>query len=107
MVAEAWLGEAPEGVQVRHLDGDASNNRPENLAYGTTADNVQDRHRHGRYYVGEKHHLAVLRETDVLSIFNNTNGLSAAMLAVSFGVSESTVYAIRNGHRWTHITKAK
>ena len=107
LVAEAWHGPCPEGQIVRHLDGNACNNYALNLAYGSCADNVQDRHRHGRYPVGEKHHRAVLRESDALLIFRNEGGASVAKLAFLFGVSESTVYAIRNGHRWAHVTKGQ
>jgi len=35
LVAAAWLGPAPPGAQVRRLDGDPTNDRVDNLAYGT------------------------------------------------------------------------
>jgi hypothetical protein len=38
LVAEAWLGPPPTGLQVRRLDGDTLNDRVANLAYGTWAD---------------------------------------------------------------------
>lgn len=47
LVAAAFHGPRPEGLEVRHLDGDPTNNRPENLAYGTHSENMQDRTRHG------------------------------------------------------------
>lgn len=34
-VAEAFLGPAPEGACVEHIDGDISNNHPSNLRYAT------------------------------------------------------------------------
>lgn len=49
MVAEAWLGPCPKGQLVRHLDGNAGNNRVVNLAYGTHAENMQDAIRHGTF----------------------------------------------------------
>lgn len=51
-VALAFLGERPAGAEVRHLDGDAHNNRVENLAWGSHAENVQDTVRHGRHGPG-------------------------------------------------------
>ena len=47
LVAEAFIGPRPERAEVRHLDGDPTNNRVENLAYGSTRDNMLDRVRHG------------------------------------------------------------
>ena len=35
LVMEAFVGKRPEGMQVRHLDGDPENNRLTNLTYGT------------------------------------------------------------------------
>ena len=59
IVMEAFVGPCPEGMEVRHLDGDPGNNRwapgteeetvaaGGNLIYGTHAENMQDKHRHG------------------------------------------------------------
>lgn len=61
LVMRAFVGPCPEGMQVRHLDGDPTNNRwapgseeetkaaGGNLIYGTPAENCEDRDkRHGR-----------------------------------------------------------
>jgi hypothetical protein len=42
IVALAFLGPRPEGLVVRHLDGDKRNSRSDNLAYGSVSDNIQD-----------------------------------------------------------------
>src|SRR5689334_22814272 len=47
LVLEAFVGPMPEGLEVRHLDGDSFNNRLDNLAYGTHAENMEDQKRHG------------------------------------------------------------
>lgn len=48
LVCEAFHGPRPfTTAQVRHLDGDQRNNVAANLAWGTAADNMQDRLRHG------------------------------------------------------------
>lgn len=52
MVCEAFHGPAPEGQEVRHLNGDPSDNRPENLCWGTKSENGFDRVRHGTYRNG-------------------------------------------------------
>lgn len=49
LVAAAFIGPRPTPKhEVRHLDGDPSNNTLANLAYGTGAENWDDRRRHGR-----------------------------------------------------------
>lgn len=48
MVLETFVGPRPEGHQVRHLNGNRLDNRLENLAWGSVAENAQDRERHGR-----------------------------------------------------------
>jgi hypothetical protein len=49
LVAEAFNGPRPDGLEVRHLDGDNTNNVPSNLTYGTHAENIQDAIRHGTF----------------------------------------------------------
>lgn len=46
-VAAAFLGDRPEGLEIRHLDGDVANNHLSNLIYGTHLENEQDKFRHG------------------------------------------------------------
>jgi hypothetical protein len=48
LVALAFLGPRPVGLEVRHLDGDPINNTLANLKYGTHEENMRDRLRHGR-----------------------------------------------------------
>jgi HNH endonuclease/NUMOD4 motif len=48
LVMEAFVGPRPEGLEVRHLDGHHRNNQLANLEYGTHAENMRDRVRHGR-----------------------------------------------------------
>jgi HNH endonuclease len=53
----AFEGACPEGLQVRHLDGDPKNNKFENLVYGTPKENMEDRDKvHGRNYELNKTH---------------------------------------------------
>lgn len=55
LVALAWKDPPPtEQHQVRHLDGTRFNNVPENLEWGTVAENAEDRRRHGRNRGGRR-----------------------------------------------------
>jgi hypothetical protein len=47
LMAEAFLGPAPDGTEVRHLDGDSAHCVLSNLTYGTHGDNMQDSLSHG------------------------------------------------------------
>lgn len=56
LVGEAFIGPLPEGMHTRHLDGDASNNHVENLAYGTPSENNFDIVRHGKHHWANRTH---------------------------------------------------
>jgi hypothetical protein len=53
-VLTAFVGPRPAGHEARHLDGDRSNNRASNLAWGTQIENMRDRDRHGRTARGDR-----------------------------------------------------
>ena len=67
LVTTAFHGARPAGLEVRHLDGDSTNNRPTNLAWGTHVENNQDRVKHGT------HHHAAKTECDFGHPFDETN----------------------------------
>jgi hypothetical protein len=56
LVTNAFIGPLPDGLITRHLNGDKTDNRPVNLAYGTYAENAQDAIRHGRNHNAAKTH---------------------------------------------------
>lgn len=56
LVAAAFLGSRPDGAVIRHLNGDQTDNRPENLAYGTVAENNRDMVAHGTHACAAKTH---------------------------------------------------
>lgn len=53
---EAFVGPRPEGLEVRHLDGDPSNNVLSNLTYGTRSDQRMDDVRNGVHPTASKTH---------------------------------------------------
>ena len=56
LVLAAFVGPCPEGMEVRHLNGDPTDNRLENLTYGTRAENIADAVRHGTHVQARKTH---------------------------------------------------
>lgn len=105
LVASAFLGRRPEGFVTRHLNGDGSDNRPENLSYGTHKDNAADAIAHGTQVRGSRQHLAVLTEMQVrrLKLMRIEQGVSMDRLAVLFEVHKSTVFDILKGRTWGHV----
>lgn len=60
LVMEAFVGPCPEGLQVRHLNGNPADNRLANLRYGTAKENYADAVRHGTSARGERNGNALL-----------------------------------------------
>jgi DNA-binding transcriptional regulator YiaG len=56
LVAEAFLGPRPDGLLVRHLNGNPLDNRASNLAWGTWSENELDAVRDGVHYWANKTH---------------------------------------------------
>lgn len=97
LVADAWHGPKPAGLQVRHLDGDKLNNTPGNLAYGTARDNWDDAARHG---VRERKLSADDVRRILLAMYR---GETAAGLAPRFNVSVAMVAHVMCGEQHAHI----
>lgn len=57
LVLNTFVGPCPEGMETRHLDGDPSNNRVSNLAWGTSAEQMEDIVKHGNRRTGPDHHF--------------------------------------------------
>lgn len=103
LVLEAFVGPCPEGHQVGHLNGNRQDNRLENLAYVTPAENQAHRVLHGTDHRGEQCHLAKLTADDVRTIRQSAD--SHASLGRRFNVSPNTIASIRQGRTWAHVER--
>ena len=56
LVAEVFVAERPAGLILCHKDGNPGNNVPDNLYWGTHAENVRDSVRHGTHVKTRKTH---------------------------------------------------
>ena len=65
LVADAFIGPRPEGMEIRHLDGDPTNNQLSNLAYGTSTENKADCIAHGNTQRGTRMWMSTLDERRV------------------------------------------
>ena len=100
LVAEAFIGTRPEGNVCRHLNDDQWNNRVDNLAWGTVADNSEDARRNGKAPLGARHGCSKLSVEQVKRVREVTKRGEQRRLAQEFGVSEGLVSIIRRGLLW-------
>lgn len=98
VVLEAFVGPCPEGMQCRHLDGDKSNCKLSNLAWGTPLENSDDKFLHGTVQLGEDHHGCKFSDEMVSSVAEMLRkGVLHKDIAEIFGVSKSWVSAVSTG----------
>lgn len=79
---------------------------PLHLWLGTSQENSQDASKKGVLSpskIGEKNPAAKLIEEDVMYIRQVGTSISSRKLAAQFGVTKTTINAIRNGAIWTHL----
>lgn len=105
LVLETFIGPCPEGMECRHLDGDASNNHVPNLVWGTHQENEADRVVHNRVPRGERQGSSKLTTWDVRWIKRFTkHGFSTQQyLAGVFGVCQAQISRIHTGEEWAWL----
>lgn len=95
MVLLAFKGPRPDGALGLHRDGNSFNNCPENLRWGSHADNMEDRKRHGNYATGERHPMSKLTDQQVEEI--RSRALTCREVVNEYGISRSQAYRILRG----------
>lgn len=105
LVALAFIGPCPPGLQVCHNNGQSHDNRAENLRYGTPAENQADRQKHGTIPRGEDHKRAKLTRDQVREIRarHGSGDGSYATLALEYGVSKPLIARIIQRKVWTWL----
>ena len=86
MVLTAFHGPRPDGFEASHLDGDASNNRADNLAWESRADNLARRK------------TTKLHWSDVRAL--RAGRIEISDLAKMRGMRVDSLYKVRRGTRW-------
>lgn len=102
LVAEAFIGPRPPGMEVLHNDGDKQNNAVTNLRYGTKLENEADKDLHGTRPRGEQSVSAKLTAADVKRI-RRLKGVPQQELAEEFGCTFSNISAIQLRKSWKHV----
>lgn len=109
LVARAFLGRRPAGLEVNHKDGCLTNNRADNLEYVTHLENCRHAHRLGLIDYskigrkGEANSHAKLTEKAVRFIRQKRGRMSIRALAKTLGVSHSAVEHVMYGSTWAHV----
>lgn len=107
LVLEAFAGPCPRGMECRHLNGNPSDNRPENLRWGTKAENAADKIKHGTTtrVRGEQNGSNKLTESDVQEIRRRSgSGEPYQSIAADFGITRQHVGVISRRKKWAWLT---
>lgn len=106
LVLEAFVSQKPQGMECRHLNGKAWDNRLCNLVWGTHKENMKDIVRHGTETGAKgvlngrnKYTEEQVREARKML----SNGISQVEIANRMNVSKIFVWKISNGRSWKHI----
>jgi hypothetical protein len=108
MMAFAYLGEPPSSKHiVCHHNDVKTDNRLENLYWGTRKQNEEDKTVNGGRPVGEEHVNCVLTEKQVLDLRQEylIGTTSYRKLAAKHGIHYETIRDAILGITWTHLTE--
>ena len=99
LVAEAFIGERPEGYDICHIDGDCLNNKLSNIRYDTRNQNSIDYYRQGKKAPNGK--LSIEQVLEIRKLYN-TGKYKQWELAEKFNVSNMNISLIvtRKTYSW-------
>lgn len=105
LIADAFIGKRPEGLEVNHKDGDKTNNRKDNLEYCTPKENIRHSFEHGLApnQKGSRNPGSKLTEEDVIEIRKLKGVMSHREIGIIFGVCQPTITCIINRKFWRHV----
>jgi hypothetical protein len=113
LVAEAFIGPRPAGMEVNHKDGNKGNNQADNLEYVTKSENVRHAMRLGlvnptaklpQDTKGEANGRAILTAADVVDIRNKWRaGIDSKTIASQYGLADKYVWRVASGQTWKHV----
>lgn len=105
LVASAFLPNPNNSNLVMHLDDNPLNNKVDNLIWGTTQDNTNDKVNKGRQAKGETIYQSKLTEKEVLIIRSRYTPrvITIGMLSEEFNVGRSAIKDIVSNKTWKHL----
>lgn len=105
LILQTFVGPCPEGLECRHLDGNAKNNELKNLCWGTHIENVADTIKHGNTAWGERQGNSKLNTMQIHIIrylLNFPKEFTQREIAKLFGIAWSTIWKIKHGRIRKH-----
>jgi len=103
LVASAFIGPRPDGLEVCHNNSVHHDNSFENLRYDTRAGNFSDKIKNGTSIRGEMHPKTKLTAIDVVYIRSMSGFCSQQDVADYFDMTQSAIGKIMNRNTWGHI----
>lgn len=104
LVATAFLGPCPQGLQVNHKDTNKQNNAASNLEYLTQLGNAQHAKANGRSPRGERNGQAKLTAQQVLEARRlHGEGWNGQQLARKYHITHGAMRDILRGKNWKHL----
>ena len=91
LVLKTFVGPVPKGKEVLHKNGDPTDNRLDNLRYGSRRENILD-----VFYQGKTWRTLDLEDVDQIRL-GLSCGITGAELAEMYGVSRTEISRIKNG----------
>ena len=106
LVANAFITNPENKLQVNHIDGNKKNNIADNLEWVTNQENQIHAKNSGLYMKnsGINHFRSKLDDEKVRSIRKEyLMGASKSYLGNKYGVNPGTIYALLEGKTWRHV----
>ena len=106
LVAEAFFGECPNGMQVSHKDCNCKNNNIENLEYLTQSENNKNSvNVFGAYRGNRRRDSSMTAEKAKKIISDHSNGLGYKRLSKKHNISLSQARSISSGKTWSWVNE--
>ncbi len=104
LVLSAFVGPPPKGQEGRHSNDVGTDNRLENLSYGTKLDNFKDSVRNGLARLNEGHHNAIWTNEQIREVRRLcAEGKGDAEVGLPIGMSAGYVSRIRRRQIWKYL----
>ncbi|HHA2400756.1 TPA: HNH endonuclease signature motif containing protein [Stenotrophomonas maltophilia] len=103
LVWEAVHGPVPKRMEVDHLDGDASNNRLDNLQLVTGSENRRLQRARNIAKFGSPSSQCKLSVAEVEAVLRTVGIVPTKVWARRYGVNSSTIRCIRKKKTWRHV----
>ena len=97
LVLLTFCGKPPIKNEVLHINGDPTDNRLENLRYGTRTENILDVYRQGKCW-----RKLSIEDVDWIR-FALFCGIRGSDIAKAKGVSQTTISSIKKGHTFSWL----